>query len=65
MAVGVPAHIIQLADSELDGVRDALRWARADDLLVLGVHADRAHVLALMDRLAESDWQPGETVPAT
>lgn len=62
---GAPAEIIQMAQTELDGVRAALTWARADDLLVLGVHADRAQVLALMTQLASADWRPGEPLPPT
>jgi cyanophycin synthetase len=63
VAAGAPAAAITLVPSELAGVRAALAWARAGDVLVLGVHSDRASVLALMDQLAAIGWEPGTTLP--
>ena len=65
IAAGAPAEIIDDATSEIDAVRDALTWARAGDVLVLGVHFDRASVLALVDQLADSGWGPGDALPPT
>ncbi len=60
---GAPEASIALAASELQGVRDALAWGRAGDLLVLGVHIDRGHVMQLIDELAASDWRAGDPLP--
>lgn len=61
-AGAAPADI-GFADSEYRGVCDALAWARADDVLVLGVHVERARVLALMDRLSACGWTAGAALP--
>jgi UDP-N-acetylmuramyl tripeptide synthase len=61
---GAPAHALEIVPSELEGVRAALRWAREGDLLVLGVHVERARVLALMNALGASSWKPGAPLPA-
>lgn len=56
---GPRAPILQ-GDTELDAVRRALRWARAGDLLLLTVHAQRDEVLALLERLRVLGWRAGE-----
>ena len=61
--LGMPASGISVAGSELDAVRDALTWARADDLLLLAVHQDRASVTALLDQMRADDWQAGSPLP--
>ena len=61
--LGTPASSISCALSELQGVRDALTWARPGDLLVLSVHQDRRQVLGLFDRLDSSGWKVGEPLP--
>jgi UDP-N-acetylmuramyl tripeptide synthase len=64
LEAGASPDVIARADSEYNGVRDALRWARAGDVLVLGVHVERARVLALMDALSESGWRAGDPIAA-
>jgi cyanophycin synthetase len=61
--LGTPASSISRALNELEGVRDALTWARPGDLLVLAVHQDRREVLGLFDRLDSSGWRVGEPLP--
>jgi cyanophycin synthetase len=61
--LGFPAGAIAQAGSELDGVREALSWARAGDLLLLTVHEDRAAVVGLLERLRAEGWRAGEAVP--
>jgi hypothetical protein len=61
--LGTPASSISCALNELQGVRDALTWARPGDLLVLAVHQDRRQVLGLFDRLDSTDWKAGEPLP--
>ncbi len=60
---GAPAAVMETAESELAGVRAALRWAQAGDVLVLGIHADRARVLALMHGLEQAGWIAGRPLP--
>ena len=61
--LGTPASSISSAMSELEGVRDALTWARPGDLLVLAVHQDRRQVLGLFDQLDSAGWKAGEPLP--
>jgi cyanophycin synthetase len=61
--LGTPSSSIYRAPDEVDGVRDALTWARSGDLLVLAVHQDRRQVLGLFDRLGSSGWKVGEPLP--
>jgi cyanophycin synthetase len=61
--LGASSEAIALPGSELDAVRHSLAWSRPGDLLLLAVHQDRPLVLALLDRLQASDWQPGSPVP--
>ncbi len=60
---GAPPSAIEHLDSELDAVRAALAWARPGDLLLLTTHAQRDEVIALVERLAESRWNPGQPMP--
>lgn len=59
--LGAPPASISLAPSELDGVRQALEWAEAGDLLLLTVHGQRGEVLALLDQLDRRGWRPGHS----
>lgn len=63
LSAGALPELIYRAPSEMDGVRAALEWARPGDLLVLGVHVDRARVVALIDALGHSDWRAGDDIP--
>lgn len=62
-AAGVPSNILDDAPTELDGVRQALQWATTGDQLILGIHADRDAVYALMDSLTQNGWQAGQALP--
>jgi cyanophycin synthetase len=46
--LGAPAESLSRAESELEGVRQALAWARPGDLLVLLVHTQREAVMELV-----------------
>jgi UDP-N-acetylmuramyl tripeptide synthase len=62
--LGAPDSAISRVGPEIDGVREALAWARPGDLLVLAVHQDRRAVLGLLSRLTATDWQAGDPLPA-
>ena len=59
ITLGVSPDQIEVAPSELDAVRRALRWARDGDLLVCPVHVSKAEVSALLQHLRDSGWEPG------
>jgi cyanophycin synthetase len=61
--LGTPSSSIYRASNEINGVRDALTWARPGDLLVLAVHQDRRQVLGLFDRLGSAGWRVGDPLP--
>ena len=63
--LGAAADSITVEDSETAAVRNAFAGAREGDLLILFSHAARARTLALLDRLAEADWRPGQALPAS
>lgn len=63
-AAGFPAERVGTADSEMDSVRQALRWARPGDLLLLLTVAERSAVLSYLTRLQERRWQPGDILVA-
>jgi cyanophycin synthetase len=60
--LGAGDEAIGRATTEIDGVRQALAWARKGDLLLLLVHTQRDEVLALLDRLRENGWEAGQPV---
>lgn len=62
---GMPPAALQTCLDEVEAVRAVLRWARPGDALVLPVHdaTARAAAIALLDRLAALDWQPGQPLP--
>jgi cyanophycin synthetase len=62
-SAGAAPESLERHPSEMDAVRAALAWARAGDVLLLTTHADRDAVIALLERLAERGWKPGEDVP--
>jgi UDP-N-acetylmuramyl tripeptide synthase len=57
--LGAGDDTIGRATTEMEGVRQALAWARKGDLLLLLVHTQRDEVLALLDRLREGGWEAG------
>ncbi len=61
--LGATDDAIEHADSELEAVEQALRWAREGDLLLLIAHEERQAVLARMAWLKEIGWQPGDELP--
>ncbi len=61
--LGAGDDVIEHAPSEVEGARQALRWARAGDLLLLLSHSDRSVLLKLMTRLRDRGWQPGQRLP--
>jgi cyanophycin synthetase len=61
--LGVAHASVSRVGPEIEGVRDALTWARPGDLLVLALHQERAAVLGLLNRMSASDWQPGDPLP--
>ena len=62
--LGAPDTAISRVGPDLEGVREALAWARPGDLLVLAVHQDRRAVLRLLGRLTAANWQAGDPLPA-
>jgi cyanophycin synthetase len=64
LVAGAPGEHVVISPSEVQGVRDALAWARPGDLLVLGIHVSRAPVLSLLDTLARRNWQAGDAMPS-
>ena len=65
LRVGAHPAAVSGWPSELEGVRAALAWARDGDLLLLTTHAQRDEVVALLQGLVESGWQPGQALPQT
>jgi cyanophycin synthetase len=65
LAQGMPMGALPMEQTEIAAVRRALAWARADDLLVLPVHAlkAKAQVVALLDRLERDGWCAGQPLP--
>ncbi len=62
--LGARPDQLDLAEGEMEAVRQALTWAREGDLLLLTVHADRDSVLRYLQRLEAEGWTPGTEVPA-
>jgi len=57
--LGVPSGTVTRAASEIEAVREALRWAKPGDLLLLLSHIERGAVLDLVERLLREGWRPG------
>jgi cyanophycin synthetase len=62
---GIAEDAIVMRERELDAARAALAWARDGDLLVLPIHDKhgRAEVVAMLDELSASKWEPGTSLP--
>ena len=62
---GLADDAIEIRLDEVEAARRPLQWARDGDLLVLPVHEldARDKVVALLDTLRASDWQPGMSLP--
>ncbi|MGH9381850.1 MAG: Mur ligase family protein [Thermoanaerobaculia bacterium] len=63
-AAGFPPDRIGDAESEMDSVRQALRWARPGDFLLLLTVVERSAVLTYLTRLQQRDWRPGSDLAA-
>jgi len=63
LRLGAAPGSIIMADTELQGIREAFTWARPGDLLILLTHTQRDEVLALLDRLRDAGWRAGEPLP--
>jgi len=63
LRLGAPPASLTMAGTELEGIREALAWARPGDLLILLAHTQRDAVLALIDQLRTIDWRAGERLP--
>jgi UDP-N-acetylmuramyl tripeptide synthase len=57
---GAPADAIERADTEMDAVKQALRWAEPGDLILLIVHGKQSEATALLSSLVERGWRPGD-----
>ncbi len=57
---GAPAEAIERADTEMDAVKQALRWAEPGDLILLIVHGKQSEATALLSSLVERGWRPGD-----
>lgn len=62
--LGAPDAAVTRVALEIEGVKEALSWARPGDLLVLAVHQERRAVLRLLGQLTASDWHAGDPLPA-
>lgn len=60
VAFGARRDQIERHATEFDAMTAALTWAREGDLLLLTTHAERERVIALLERLREGGWKPGE-----
>ncbi len=63
LRLGAPSTSLVTSPSEYEGVRSALAWGRAGDLLVLTIHSERTRVLESLHRMQEEGWTPGTPVP--
>jgi UDP-N-acetylmuramyl tripeptide synthase len=60
--LGARPETIEQTGSEYEALGRALAWARAGDLLIVPLHAERDRCLALLDRLQTTGWKPGDQV---
>ncbi len=63
---GIPAGALPVCLDEEEAAREALRWARRGDVLVLPIHEPLARdaVVALLNRLRDAGWRAGDALPA-
>ena len=59
-SLGATAESLSRHPDELSAARAALAWARDGDLILLTTHAQRDEVVALIERLTESQWVAGQ-----
>jgi cyanophycin synthetase len=59
LRLGAPPESLSRAESELEGVRQALAWAQPGDLLVLLVHTQREEVLEALTPVRASSPERG------
>jgi UDP-N-acetylmuramyl tripeptide synthase len=59
-----PPDQIFNAETELEAVAKAFRWAQPGDLLVLLIYENRDKPLALIRKLQRENWRPGQAVTA-
>ncbi|HEX7337822.1 MAG TPA: Mur ligase family protein [Gemmatimonadales bacterium] len=62
--LGVDDAAITRVGRDVEGVRQALAWARPGDLLIMAVHQDRSEIMALLGRLQAAEWRAGQALPA-
>jgi UDP-N-acetylmuramyl tripeptide synthase len=62
--LGLARTQIDVAPTELDGLRKAFAWAKDGDVLVCPVHVDKAAAIAWFDRLTAAGWKAGTALPA-
>lgn len=60
--LGAPKASVTQAPSELDAVRESLRWSRPGDLMLLLLHAQRNEALTLLSMLQSSGWLPSQPI---
>jgi cyanophycin synthetase len=63
--LGADEAAVSRAGRDIEGVRQALEWARPGDLLVLAVHEDRPEIMSLLSRLQGAGWKAGEAIPSS
>ena len=61
--LGADEATVSQAGRDIEGVRQALEWARPGDLLVLAVHEDRTEIMSLLGHLQAAGWKAGEALP--
>ena len=65
LQAGVPPAAIATQLDEPAAARELLQWAEAGDLLLLPIHTEaaRTRVQALLQRMHQQAWRPGQPVP--
>ncbi|MCZ6598437.1 MAG: Mur ligase family protein, partial [Planctomycetota bacterium] len=61
--LGARPETLAHAANDLESLHRALEWARAGDVLLVPVHAQRAEILAFLEGLTRAEWTPGELLP--
>ncbi len=61
--LGASPDSVEIAPSEFEAVRRALRWALPGDVLVCPVHVEKEAVLSLLERMRDTGWSPGAALP--
>jgi UDP-N-acetylmuramyl tripeptide synthase len=67
LACGLAPASIARELEEVAAARTLLAWARAGDVVALPVHAPAAReaLVAMLDRMQDDGWRPGEALPAS